>query len=271
MKNILTLLFVVFAFNSWRVCISPISRTNNGSGSVLTSAKYNLDANTVYNRANNLPGDCIIDESVSGTKLIDNTVTGAKITADSITTAKIVDGSVTAAKLDPAISNLVPVGVILPFGGTVAPPGFLLGQGQSLSRTTYAALFSVINTSYGSLDGVSFTAPDCRGRFIRFTDNGVGIDPDRAARTAATGGHAGDAVGSYQDQSYLAHNHIQGEFFSGSVDSLYGLYINPYTGNMGYTLINLATGANTKHPYTSTSGQNETRPVNLSANCIIKY
>lgn len=49
---------------------------------------------------------------------------------------------------------------------TVAAPGWLLCQGQAVSRTTYAALFDVIGTTYGPGDGsTTFNLPDWRDRF----------------------------------------------------------------------------------------------------------
>ena len=53
-----------------------------------------------------------------------------------------------------------PLGVILPFGGSVAPKGFLICDGSAVSRTTYADLFAVIGTKFGSGDGsTTFNLP----------------------------------------------------------------------------------------------------------------
>lgn len=58
-----------------------------------------------------------------------------------------------------------PIGSIIPFGGITAPDGFLLCQGQAVSRTTYAELFAVIGTSFGNGDGsTTFNVPDLRGK-----------------------------------------------------------------------------------------------------------
>ena len=60
---------------------------------------------------------------------------------------------------------VMPVGCVIPFAGAAAPTGWLLCQGQAVSRTTYAQLFSVIGTTYGSGDGsTTFNLPDMRGR-----------------------------------------------------------------------------------------------------------
>lgn len=58
-----------------------------------------------------------------------------------------------------------PVGVINPFGGATAPEGWLLCDGQAISRTDYADLFDVIGTAFGSGDGsTTFNVPDMRGK-----------------------------------------------------------------------------------------------------------
>ena len=57
------------------------------------------------------------------------------------------------------------IGVIHEYAGSEAPTGYLLCQGQEISRTTYADLFQVIGTTYGSGDGsTTFHIPDMRGR-----------------------------------------------------------------------------------------------------------
>lgn len=56
-------------------------------------------------------------------------------------------------------------GIILAYAGASAPSGYLLCNGRAVSRTTYAALFAVIGTTYGSGDGSNtFNLPDLRGR-----------------------------------------------------------------------------------------------------------
>jgi len=63
----------------------------------------------------------------------------------------------------------VPVGGILPYAGTTAPPGFLLCDGSEVSAGKYSDLFSVISYTYrpnSLLKGSNtFALPDLRGRF----------------------------------------------------------------------------------------------------------
>lgn len=69
------------------------------------------------------------------------------------------------------LAKIVPAGTILPFGGqpntSNDPPGFLYltPGGREVSRTTYAELFAVIGTTYGSGNGTTtFKLPDLAGR-----------------------------------------------------------------------------------------------------------
>ena len=62
----------------------------------------------------------------------------------------------------------MPVGSVVAYAGASAPPGFLLCNGQAVSRTTYAGLFTAIGTTYGIGDGATtFNVPNLSGQFIR--------------------------------------------------------------------------------------------------------
>lgn len=74
----------------------------------------------------------------------------------------------------------VPEGNIFATGDFVATyrsarEGFLLCNGTAVSRTTYAALFSVIGTKFGTGDGsTTFNLPDFRGRVIQGANGNLG-------------------------------------------------------------------------------------------------
>jgi microcystin-dependent protein len=59
----------------------------------------------------------------------------------------------------------VPPGSVQPYAGATAPLGWLLCNGDPVSRTTYGGLFAVIGTTYGTGDGsTTFNVPDVQGR-----------------------------------------------------------------------------------------------------------
>lgn len=64
-----------------------------------------------------------------------------------------------------ASGAVAPTGIIVGFGGAAAPSTWLLCDGSAVSRSTYAALFAVIGTAFGSGDGsTTFNVPDSRDR-----------------------------------------------------------------------------------------------------------
>jgi len=72
------------------------------------------------------------------------------------------------------ISSFYLPGMMLMYGGSTAPTGWLLCQGQSLVRVDYPALFAVIGTAFGSVDSSHFSLPDLRGRAPAGPDGGTG-------------------------------------------------------------------------------------------------
>jgi microcystin-dependent protein len=103
-----------------------------------------------------------------------------------------------------------PSGIVSPFAGAAAPTGWLMCYGQAVSRTTYAALFAAIGTTYGAGDGATtFNLPDLRGRVIAGLDNMGGVSAGRlSAQVAST--TLGGAGGAQQ------HAHAVSGSFSGS-------------------------------------------------------
>jgi len=105
-------------------------------------------------------------------------------------------------------SGGVPVGGELPFAGAVAPAGFLFEYGQAINRTTYARLFSVIGTTFGSGNGsTTFNVPDGRGYVYAGKDNMGGSAVNRL--TTGGGGVDGGtlgAVGGVQNRSLVEAN-----------------------------------------------------------------
>ena len=90
----------------------------------------------------------------------------AQLTQSPVTESN--DNSIATTKwVRDLLLSAVPTGTILPFAGKTVPSGFLSCNKANVSRTTYAKLFSIIGTTYGSGDGsTTFTLPDYRNRFV---------------------------------------------------------------------------------------------------------
>jgi microcystin-dependent protein len=81
------------------------------------------------------------------------------------------------ALLDNLLFYAMPIGAILDFAGPNPPPGWLFADGRLISRVTYAALFAVIGTYWGSGDGsTTFGLPATPGRALVCA--GTTIDQD---------------------------------------------------------------------------------------------
>jgi phage-related tail fiber protein len=164
-------------------------------------------------------------------------------------------------------------GMVGYFAMSTPPDGWLKRNGAAVSRTTYAALFSVIGTTYGAGDGsTTFNLPDSRGYFDRGWDDARGLDPGRVfgssqADQNASHNHTGTAV------SAGAHTHIQTmnrEFVDGGVsnaNAVYGDQINQGTDAVSSS----SSGAHTHTLSISNSGGTEARPINQAFLACIKY
>jgi microcystin-dependent protein len=191
--------------------------------------------------------------------------------ADSeVTTVKIADAAVTTPKLATSTQQaLLPAGAIMPFAMNSAPSGWLAANGLAVSRTTYAALFAAIGTTYGAGDGsTTFALPDLRGYFVR----GSGTNSDGVA-AGTFGAKQADAVGPHthsgttgDDSPDHTHSIERGTSNGGHANS--GAFSAPAAGTSG--------GASTRHQHTFTSssqspaGTTETRPRNIAMLYCIK-
>lgn len=172
-------------------------------------------------------------------------------------------------------SGDTPAGTILPYAGTTAPSGYLLCNGSAVSRTTYATLYGVIGSTFGSGDGsTTFNLPDLRGRFLRGLDSSAGNDPDAGSRTAmTTGGNTGDNVGSVQGDAFQGFG-LQGQRYTTTLSDANRL--STASVSPGNTLATVVSSTITSSAlvndgtYGTPRISHETRPKNVNVNYIIK-
>jgi microcystin-dependent protein len=155
----------------------------------------------------------------------------------------------------------VPTGTILAFGGSTAPPGYLICDGNPVNSISFPALYAAIGTRWGGNGAPNFNLPDLRGRFPRGWDNGAGNDPDAGSRTALhNGGQTGDSVGSYQSHALEQHTHT------------YTRRSTTFTADDGGTNVwRIDASYQSSGVNGATVSDNETRPKNANVLYIIKY
>ena len=97
--------------------------------------------------------------------------------------------------------DTLPIGAIVAYSSNNAPTNWLICDGSAINRVTYAELFSVIGTTYGSGDGTTtFNLPNAKGRTI------VGLDSSQTEF---------NAMGKTGGSKYLQeHDHIIGTSMS---------------------------------------------------------
>lgn len=159
----------------------------------------------------------------------------------------------------------VPSGSVMSFAMNTAPTGWLKANGAAVSRTTYAALFTAIGTTFGVGDGsTTFNLPDLRGRFTRnWADNGS-ID-------------SGRAFGSTQDDAMQGHTHRLPSARVDTTYAIYGAFANTPATFAHADGVATAYGHLSSTP-TDSDGTNgtprvaaETRPTNIALLACIKY
>lgn len=139
---------------------------------------------------------------------------------------------------------IVPTGAILDWTTDTAPSGWLLCDGSAVSRTTYADLFSVIGTTFGSGDGsTTFNLPNCEDKIAMGAgnsysvgdtggsstiniahDHDTDIQHDHGSHSHGDGTYRAEGVGGgsgwYYDEvassSWTADHRVTGTYSSGS-------------------------------------------------------
>jgi len=97
---------------------------------------------------------------------------------------------------------IIPTGIIEMFAGSTAPNGWLICNGDAVSRSAYSDLFKIIGTTYGVGNSNStFTLPDMRGR----CPIGVGTGASLTARTL--GSNVGAETATLAETNLPSHTH----------------------------------------------------------------
>jgi microcystin-dependent protein len=172
--------------------------------------------------------------------------------------------AVTVSQLTTQISavNSVVTGSIQMWPLASAPTGYLLCSGAAVSRTTYAALFAILGTTFGAGDGsTTFNLPN-------YTDR-MPIGSGTIAALAATGGS--------KDAVVVSHTHTITDGGHSHSYGGYGTYGSIGVSGSGVGLLQGYSPPNTASAVTGisvntagVSGTNANLPPYLGINFIIK-
>lgn len=181
--------------------------------------------------------------------------------------------------------SFVPVGTINMYAGASAPDGWLMCNGQSISRKRYSELFAVIGTTYGSDSSDTFKLPDLKDRFNVGAGNlyELGDEGGDTTTSSSGSGDTGSAGGGNTGSTAIninqmpSHNHgLDYSIESFDLRTTPGGY---WTGNnaMAYYYTASSQGKGEGHTHTLSdhthsisSHTHDSIPPYLAVNYIIK-
>ncbi len=182
---------------------------------------------------------------------------------------------------------------IIPAHTTAPPSGFLVCNGQNVSRTSFSALLNVVGAAnlksspqhgeFGVGNGATtFQLPDLRGYFLRGADDmggAIGRDPDWASRNGGSvvGSTQGDGIRSSMRHLY-SNPHSGSAFISPNVSDRLQIKHTSYPDGYGNepavifdaTFRYVASGIGSNESWVVVGDENETRPLNLAIVYMIK-
>ena len=139
----------------------------------------------------------------------------------------------------------IPTGCIIPWSDTSVPTGFLECNGAAVSRSTYAALFAIVATTYGAGNGsTTFNLPDLKDNVALGRSNSAALASTGGANTVTSTGNVGGSTANatLTEAQLASHTHSS----ANNVAQHLGPYVTPRTrpgGNTG------AAGSGTGHSH----------------------
>ena len=141
----------------------------------------------------------------------------------------------------------IPTATIVPWSDSSIPTGFLECNGANVSRSTYAALFAIVGTTYGAGDGAStFGLPDLQDNLPVGKSGTKNVGSTGGANTVTTTGNVGGttANATLSTSQLASHSHTyKGQGTPGGTPGI--LYHNP--GSSTFAMSNTGSGTGHSH------------------------
>lgn len=168
---------------------------------------------------------------------------------------------ISTSKISGLAEIVPPAGSIMMYAGSSAPTGWRFTNGDSISKTTYPALFDAIGYTYGG-SGDTFNLPNTSGLFVRST----------GTQSVFGVTYSGSSLGGKQTDQFQGHHHINRRT---SDNATVGLTMEGGNGSWYSPGSAGAGGSHARDIITDgTNGSprigSETRPASISFNYIIK-
>jgi microcystin-dependent protein len=250
------------------------------TGAVITipngvTAQVYCDGSNFYSAQTGSAGNFTVNGNLTATGIADTgalsaatlSVSGAATFSTSPTAPTPTTGDNTTKVATTAFvqANSVPTGSLLMWSTSSAPSGYLNCDGSAVSRSTYASLFSVVGTTFGSGDGsTTFNLPNYTNRM----PYGTTIGSTGGSADAIVVSHTHTATSTVTDPGHF-HSYSGQNFAGGG------------SGGPGFSSINSTPATNTSTATTGitvattnqtagSSGTGANLPPYLGINFIIK-
>ena len=105
----------------------------------------------------------------------------------------------------------IPTATIVPWSDSSVPSGFLECNGSAVSRSTYADLFAIIGTTYGSGDGsTTFDLPDLQDNVAVGKSGTKNLGSTGGANTVSSTGNVGGSTANatLSTAQLASHSHV---------------------------------------------------------------
>ena len=191
-------------------------------------------------------------------------------------------------KIEAGVKAANEAGTVVMTARATAPTGWLLCQGQNVSRTTYAALFAAIGTTYGVGDGTTtFGLPDLQARFPVGAGTGHALGATGGAQsvtlttsqipshTHGAGSYAAGSAGSHTHTQQLTqgdtstHNHLSTARAAAAPGNAPNMTVNSNNGEINNSGAHTHT-VNGTSAATGSGSSHENRPPYVALNFMIR-
>lgn len=167
-------------------------------------------------------------------------------------------------------SDTVPVGTLQPYLGLVPPKGYLVCQGQLVSKITYSKLYEICGDTFGTSTETHFCLPDLRGKTLAGYDendtamNTIGKLLGQKTHTHTTGNHTLTVA------EMPAHTHNDGKNDEGITATIGGSTsaVMHWDSN-SCELSTTSTGGGQAHNHGDTGSSTNYQPT-ITVNWIVK-